>query len=219
VWPSSRWGRRCGLGGGLVLLWLKLRFADVARRLLGQAGIVLVPSAVRRPAARPAQAGSSAVLPATRRVVGDQTGEDDDHERDPEGSVHARFSPANPGAAAAQPAPCTSSLTRACGPPARRVTCRKGPEPGLVNDVVLVRRLIVLHARLVLDRVAGGWRSCHGHPAFGSFLSMSPPLGAADPLLIARLIDKCIRLSYTLQDTPGMWPVPHTQRTYFREER
>jgi hypothetical protein len=40
-------------GPGLVLLWLKLRFADVARRLLGQAGIVLVPSAVRRPRCAP----------------------------------------------------------------------------------------------------------------------------------------------------------------------
>jgi hypothetical protein len=82
------------------------------------------------------------------------------------------------GTAATRPTPCTSLLTRACGPPARRVTCWKGPEPGLVDDVVLVRRLIVQHRRLTLDWVDRGWRSGHGHPAFLSFLSRSRPLGA-----------------------------------------
>ena len=88
-------------GSGLVLLWLKLRFADVARRLLGQAGIVLVPSAVRRPRCAP---GTGRVVSGLARDEtcsrGEQTGEDDDHERDPEGSVHAGFYPANPRATA-----------------------------------------------------------------------------------------------------------------------
>ena len=83
------------------------------------------------------------------------------------------------GTAAARPAPCLSLLTRACGPPARWVTCREGPEPALVHDVLLVRRLIVQHRRLALTRVDGGWRSWHGHPAFRLFLSRSLPLGAA----------------------------------------
>jgi hypothetical protein len=48
-----------------------------------------------------------------------------------------------------------------------------------VNDVVLVRRLIVQYRRLALDRIVRGWRSCHGHPAFLSSLLRSPPLGAA----------------------------------------
>jgi hypothetical protein len=64
--------------------------------------------------------------------------------------------------------PCTSLLSWACRPPARRVTCRKRPQSALVDDVVLVRRLIVQHWRLALDRVDRGWRSCHGHPAFRS---------------------------------------------------
>jgi MarC family integral membrane protein len=55
----------------------------------------------------------------------------------------------------------TLLLTRACGPPARWVACREGPEPALVDDVALVRRLIVQH-RLALHRVDRGWRGCHG---------------------------------------------------------
>src|SRR5918996_2585869 len=62
------------------------------------------------------------------------------------------YRPDEPGPRPPGLAPCTSLLTRACGPPARRVTCRKGPEPGLVDDVVLVRRLIVQHRRLAPDR-------------------------------------------------------------------
>jgi hypothetical protein len=74
--------------------------------------------------------------------------------------------PDAPWRTASQPAPCSSLLTRACGPPARRVTCRKGPESGLLDDVGLVRRLIARHRRFA--RVDRGWRSCHSHSTFHS---------------------------------------------------
>jgi hypothetical protein len=60
---------------------------------------------------------------------------------------------AGPASAAAQPTPCTSSLVRACSPPAWRVTCREGPQPTLMNDVIGCQRRFVQRRRLGLDRL------------------------------------------------------------------